>query len=151
MELQAIQQSDVDQLVQLLSLSQQQSKEQQALVFSTLSQLEKNPTSYLVFLRIALDSGVALVIRELAALTLKNMIVRNITSLPTDIVASLKNLIIGHFAGADPKIAKTLGLILGVLVEVKDSKEVDFTILEFLLESVKNGNEIALEVLGRVI
>lgn len=151
MELQAIQQSDVDQLVQLLSLSQQQSKEQQALVFSTLSQLEKNPTSYLVFLRIALDSGVALVIRELAALTLKNMIVRNITSLPTDIVASLKNLIIGHFARADPKIAKTLGLILGVLVEVKDSKEVDFTILEFLLESVKNGNEIALEVLGRVI
>lgn len=151
MELHPVQQADVQQLVQLLSLGQQSSKDQQALLFSALSQVEKNPSSYPAFLSIALEPSVAMPTRELAALTLKNMLTRNSAELPPTVAATLKALILGHFGNTEPAIAKMLGLVLGVLVESSQGASVDYSILEFLLEHVKAGNAAALDVLGRVI
>lgn len=84
----------------------------------------------------------------MSALTLKNIIVRNREQVGEEVAVALRNAIMANI-DIEERVARDLGLVLGVLVERR--REVDYQILEYLGKRVEMGSKVALEVLGRVI
>ena len=138
-----------DQLTQLaILLRQSLAGTNQKETFAAIKQLEEKPESYLYFLTLLISPLFEETLKELAGLTLKNIMKRNLETLSPQILGIIKSVIFEQYDVQQGKVLKTLGLILGLIVEEMDF---DADTLAFLLQKAQQGNVFAIESLKRIV